>query len=150
MQAVKHALVVKDKLKAADRLAAKLTASHHHAAHKVPPLPPSARASSPRLGWGRPACSKAPVPAVRGGTAAMPVLGAGRGLSNAPGAWNAGCGQGEEGRGQGAVGGPRHRRRQARPRPLRPPHSFFSTGRSPTPSFRAVPVPGRRVMGIKI
>jgi len=33
--AVKHALKVKDKLKAADRLAAKLTASHHHAAHKA-------------------------------------------------------------------------------------------------------------------
>jgi len=33
--AVKHALTVKDKLKAADRLAAKLTAAQHHAAHKA-------------------------------------------------------------------------------------------------------------------
>lgn len=33
--AVKHALLVKDKLKAADRLSAKLTAIGHHAAHKA-------------------------------------------------------------------------------------------------------------------
>jgi hypothetical protein len=35
LQAVKHALLVKDKLKAADRLSAKLTAIGHHAAHKA-------------------------------------------------------------------------------------------------------------------
>jgi len=39
--AVKHALKVKDKLKAADRLAAKLTAAHRHAAHKVAAAAPA-------------------------------------------------------------------------------------------------------------
>jgi len=45
--AVKHALVVKDKLKAADRLAAKLTASHHHAAHKAAVKAKKAEAKEP-------------------------------------------------------------------------------------------------------